>query len=72
MKLTALILAVLLTGCSTTRTFLQEHQSAEYTAKGVDQYGQTVPFAERLKNREAVNELTEFCDIKITCVGDPE
>lgn len=69
--LTAAFLALSsITGCSTLRTLAENYGVPEKAAKAVDQYCEQVPEVERLKNRDAVNALTERGDVVITCEGD--
>lgn len=70
MKIFTVVLAVFLLGaCSTLRDIAIERGVPEKTAKAVDTYCNEVPEAERLKNREQVNALTEQCDIYIVPDG---
>jgi hypothetical protein len=60
-----------LPGCSTIRELADNYGIPARAAKAVDRYCEEFPLDERLKNRDAVNALTEKGDAVVTCVGDP-
>ena len=68
---TLTVFALMITGCATIRDVADRLNAPENAAKAIDTYGQTTPYAERLKIRDEVNALTQRCDIQITCDGDP-
>ena len=72
MKTTLIILVALLAGCSALREKAIDLEAPEKAAKAVDLYGESIPFRERVKNRDAINALTNSCDIEVTCIGDPQ
>jgi hypothetical protein len=72
MKLTIALMIVLLTGCTAARDLAKSYQSAEKFAVAVDQYCINIPYAERMTNRAAVNDLTTLGDITVDCQGDPQ
>ena len=69
MKIALVILALTLTSCAAIREQLADAKAAPRLAKAIDDYC-LLPQSERAINRSAVNDLTQFGDVVITCVGD--
>ena len=69
MKTLLVLLALSLTSCAIVRDYAIQAEVPEHLAPIINEY-RLIPQSERLRNRDAVNNLTEFCDVEITCVGD--
>ena len=69
MKYLLALIALSLTSCAIVRDYAIQAEVPEHLAPIIDEY-RLIPQSERLLNRDAVNNLTEFCDVEITCVGD--
>lgn len=72
MKLLTLIaVGVLLAGCSTLRNLAVDYNAPEKVADVFDSYCKEVPYDERVKNRDALNEATDVATVRVDCEGDP-